>query len=131
MSSDDDRFWDDVAGKLRKAKGLCPPTPEEAEAAFDEAPEIPLSDDQIDSIVESVTSGEVTPWDPAPDTGWDDNPAQEIGEQVLAVFRNQGGDDPDGDRAESELERELLDDDDPEEDQTGLGDGATPPGGGG
>ena len=66
MISDDDKFWHDVAGKLRKAKGLCPPSPDEADAAFDEAKEIPLSDDQIKSIVESVTSGDMGAIAPVP-----------------------------------------------------------------
>jgi hypothetical protein len=38
MKSEADNFWDDVVGKIRKAKGLCPLTPAEADAAFDDAP---------------------------------------------------------------------------------------------
>ena len=33
MSPDADSFWKNVAGKLRKKKGFCPPTPEEADEA--------------------------------------------------------------------------------------------------
>jgi len=119
MISDDDKFWHDVAGKLRKAKGLCPPSPDEADAAFDEAKEIPLSDDQIKSIVESVTSGEMTVWDPVPDDDWEDSPeAAAIGEQTLALHRSQGEDDPVTEQVEKDLEGELLNDGEPDENKT-------------
>lgn len=128
MSSDADKFWDEVAGKLRRLKGLCPPTPEEAEAAFDSAPDMPLSEAEIDSIAESVISGELTSWDPVPSQDWDDDPAvAQVGEEARQLFRNEGEEDPEADRVEKELENELLNDDEPKKDETGLADGAPPP----
>ncbi len=59
MNSEDDKLWDEVASKLRKVKGLCPLTPEDAAAAFDQAPDAPLSEKQLNSIVESVTSSDL------------------------------------------------------------------------
>ena len=53
-----DKFWDDAVGKIRKAKGLSPLTPEEADAAFDAAPEVPMSADEIASIADAVTSAQ-------------------------------------------------------------------------
>jgi hypothetical protein len=121
MSSDDDKFWNELAGKLRKTKGLGPLTPEEAEAAFDDAPPALSSMDQIDSIVEMVTSGELTSWEPVSDCDWEDDAAiAEIGEQTRSMFRNQGEEDPDSERAEKELEDQLLSDDESAEDETGL-----------
>lgn len=38
MTSDADRFWNDIAPKYRALRGLCPMTPEEADAEFDNAP---------------------------------------------------------------------------------------------
>src|SRR5262245_42695498 len=94
MSDDADRFWDDVAGKLRKVKGLCPLSPEEAEAAFDAAPEIPLTPGEVESIVDAVTSGELTLWDPVPDADSGKDPSfGEVNEQVLQVFRHEGEED--------------------------------------
>ncbi len=123
MSFDDDKFWNEVAGKLRKRKGLCPLTPEEAEGAFDDAPAAPSSKDQIDSIVEMVTSGELTSWEPVSDCDWEDDAAiVEIGEQTRSMFRNQGDEDPESERAEKELEDKLLSDDESAEDETGLAD---------
>jgi hypothetical protein len=115
MSSDADKFWEDVAGKLRKVKGLCPLTPEEAEKAYDEAPEVPLSPELINSMVESITSEEQLHWDAGPDEDWDDDPAfAEVDEQALAAYCNQGEEDSETKQAEDDLERELLGDDEPE-----------------
>jgi hypothetical protein len=119
MNSDPDKFWNDVAGKLRKAKGLCPLTPTEAEAAFDDAPEVPLSAGEIDAIVESVTSGDPASWEPVSTPDWEADPAtDDIAEQALQLHRNKGDEDPETDRIEQELEEELLNDDEPEEDET-------------
>lgn len=131
MSDEADRFWDDVAGKLRKVKGLCPLTPEEAEAAFDAAPEIPLTPDEVESIVDAVTSGELASWDPLPDADAEADPSfGEVNEQVLQVFRHEGEEDADADREEQDLENELLNENDPKEDEDGLAGGAAAPGGG-
>jgi hypothetical protein len=56
MSHDAEKRAEEMLNKLRKLKGLCPMTPEEADAAYDAAPEVPLSQDKIRSIVDSVTS---------------------------------------------------------------------------
>jgi hypothetical protein len=55
MSVEDDKFWDEVAGDLRKKRGLL--TPEEAQAAYDAAPEEPLSEDRAKEIVHYAVSG--------------------------------------------------------------------------
>ena len=118
MSFDADKFWENVAGKLRKKKGLCPLTPEDAEKAYNEAPEVPLSPELINSMVESITSGELTSWDLISDEEWNDDPAfAEVEEDALAVCRNQGEEDPETKQAEQDLEDELLNDDESEEDQ--------------
>ena len=131
MSDDADKFWDQVAGKLRKVKGLCPLSPEEAEAAFHAAPEIPLSPGEVDSIVDAVTSGELVSWDPVPDDDGETDPSfGEVDEQVLQVFRHEGEDDAEADQEEQNLENELLNENDPKEDEDGLAGGAAAPGGG-
>ena len=119
MSSDADRFWEDLAGALRKKKGLCPLTPEEAEKAYDEAPEIPLSPDLIESMVESIVAGaSLSSWEPHSDEVWDDDPAfDEIEEEALALYRSQGDGDPRVEEAEKALEEELLNDDATEDDE--------------
>src|SRR5260221_9084675 len=58
MSSDAEEVLDLVAHKLRKKKGLCPPTPEEAAEAFKKAKAIPLTDEEHASIVDAMLSGQ-------------------------------------------------------------------------
>lgn len=117
MKPDADSFWDGVAGKLRKAKKFCPLSPEEAEAAFDEAPEVPLSEVEIELIVESAVSGGPASWEPLAPQDWDaDADLEDVAEQARQLHRNKGDEDEDTARAEKDLEEELLRDDDPEED---------------
>ncbi len=47
-----DELWNEVAPKLRKLKGLCPLTPEEAQKAYDEAEPVPMSEERIQEIVD-------------------------------------------------------------------------------
>jgi hypothetical protein len=129
MKSDADRFWDDTVGKIRKAKGLCPLTPEEADAAFDAAPEVPMSADEIAAIVDAITSGELASWEPLPQDNYETDPTfEEVNESVLEVFRHEGEADAEAEAVEKELEDEMLNDNATEEDQGGLADGTTPTG---
>jgi HTH-type transcriptional regulator / antitoxin HigA len=57
MSSDADKTWDRAIGKLRRKKGYSPLTPEEAKAAYEAAPSVPLSAARIDEIVKAATGG--------------------------------------------------------------------------
>lgn len=110
MSSDADHFWNEIAPKYRKGRGLHRMTPEEADAAFDEAPVVPLSKDEIRKIVEGVTSGELPEWEP-PETEWtDDGEYGEVNEELLAMYREQGDVEPSTDAAEQELRDKMLSD---------------------
>lgn len=51
----DDEF-DDLMRRYRKWKGYAPLTAAEADKAFDEAESLPISDEEIDALVERVTS---------------------------------------------------------------------------
>lgn len=57
MSHDAEQRAEEMIHKLRKLKGFCPMTPEEADAEFDAAPAIPLTQDEIRNIVAFVISG--------------------------------------------------------------------------
>jgi hypothetical protein len=114
MSLDADRFWKNVAGKLRKKKGFCPLTPEEAEAAFNEAPSVPLSDERINSIVKAATGGQ----DSTDEGEWqEDDELQGAEEKQLQLFRKPGEGDEAAKKAETELEDEMLDDDNDKKDK--------------
>jgi hypothetical protein len=115
MSSDADKAFDLVANKLRKKKGLCPPTPEEAAAAFKKAKEIPLTRDEKDAIIEAMLAEEWPPTRPPAlqerESGQED---KEIEADALAIFRNPGEANAEADRREAEMDEELLKDDDDE-----------------
>ena len=59
MSNEPTRFWNAIAPKLRRANGLHPLSPEEAQAKLDAALGEPFSADEIETIVRSVTSSGV------------------------------------------------------------------------
>lgn len=119
MSSEADKLWEDLAVKLRKKQGFCPLTPEEAEAAFNEAPAEPLSEERINSIVESATSGEDGDWTPDLQGDWEEESAHDdVTEGKYQMHRNEGEKTSETDQIEDDLEKEMLSDDDPEEDET-------------
>jgi hypothetical protein len=132
MNSEADKFWDEISDKLRQFKGLRPLTPKQAETEFPRVPEEPLSADQIDSIIEAVTTGELASWEPLPQLDWTNAlNVDEVTEDVLQLNRNRGENDPETDRLENELRQELLNDNGTEKDEDGMAGGAIPPRDGG
>lgn len=118
MSSDADKLWDDLAGKLRKKQGFCPLTPEEASAAYRDAPEEDISEDLIREIVESATTRGEEGWTPDQDEEWDgEESIDEAHEGRYQIHRNEGEKTPETDQKEDDLKRKMLNDDDAEEDE--------------
>lgn len=130
MTSDADSFWDEIAPKYRKIKGYCPMTPEEADAAYDAAPEIPMSPEEIERIVDAVVTGEPPDFDPKVPEWSPEAELADVEEDMLAVFREEGEADPETDAKEEELRKRMLNDETTDE-QDGLDGGAAPPGDGG
>ena len=62
MPNQDDKFWADIAGKLRRVLRLHELTQEEAEQEYEAAEEVPLSDERIDAIDDAAVSGEPAVW---------------------------------------------------------------------
>jgi hypothetical protein len=60
MNDEADKFLKKAAKDLARRSGYAPLTPEEAQQEFDALPDVKLSDDEIASIVDQVTSGELT-----------------------------------------------------------------------
>ena len=116
MTTDPDEYWKSVVRKLSRVQGMAPLTTEEADAAFNTAPNIPLSKQQIRSIVDSVTSGELRSWESADNDAWQDtDDLQGISEDMLQLHRNKGELDPEAAEREKRLEEGLLSDDEPEQ----------------
>jgi len=95
MTSDADRFWDEVVGDLRRAEGFCVPTPEELEAELDAFEADPLSDEQIGAMIQAAVSGELATWTPMLELNWaEEGDPMGIKDEVLQLNRNPGDEDP-------------------------------------
>lgn len=131
MNHEADNFWKKVAKGLARRSGYAPLTPEEAQKEFESLPEIKLSEAEINSIVDQVTSGELAVWTPTPlddDTAGVDCKA--IEEDVLQLNRNEGQADTETDKLLDELRRKALEDGkvDGQENSTGVGGDQESPG---
>ena len=95
MSEDADSFWKETAKELRKAKGFLPLSSEEAEEQLRAVREEILSDEEIDSIVGRVTSGQRQRERPPSEFDPVGEPeVEEVEEEVLQLNRNRGETDP-------------------------------------
>jgi hypothetical protein len=126
MSTDSDRFLKDDLERLRRQKGLCPLTPKEAEEELKAAPEHPLSPAETDSLLEKVTSGDLTDWEVAPTLDWaNDVNTTDVEQDVLQLNRHPGNSNPEIDALIDELRKKALSDEDK---PTGPDDGTNPKG---
>lgn len=127
MTSEADRFWNDIAPKYRTLRGLCPMTPEEADAEYDNTPAIPLSESEIQTLVDAATSGQPPSWEPEVKEWTPDSDVESVEEEMLTMYREEGETDAETDVIEEELRKRMLSDE-PAEEQDGLDGGTTPPG---
>lgn len=107
MSEDPDRLWERLAPKYQRVKGLCPMTPDEAEAAYDAAPNTPLPIRTIRDMVERITGKSLDEEDDEP-MAWQDAGVGEL----CAMYREEGEPDPNTDEIEAELRKQMLNDED-------------------
>lgn len=121
MKPDSDKQMNELLNALRKSKGYCPPTPEEAEAAFDDAAEEPLSPDEVSRIVQAATSGESVSWMPVPSLDWlEGMDLDEADCQQLQLHRSKGEEDDEAIANEDDVRKELLDNGDDSEEEDGV-----------
>ena len=131
MTNAADKFWQEVEKGLARKAGFTPLAPEEAERVFEELSDAKLLDSEIESIMEEVTSGQLTDWTPTPideqALGVD---SEGIGEDVYQLNRNAGEGDAETDELLDELRRKALEDEseDDQENETGMGADAESPG---
>ncbi len=131
MTKEADRFWQEVEKGLARKTGFASLTPEQAEKQYDELPEATLSDSEINSIIEEVTSGELTDWTPRPvDAPPLDADSEVIEDDVYQLNRNAGEGDAETDELLNELRRKAFEDEskDDQENEAGMGGNAEPPG---
>lgn len=130
MNSDADEFWEEIAPIYRTYRKLCPMTTDEAEAAFDDAPEIPMTAEEIAGIVEKVVAGTPPDWQPDPEEWSPDRKLDRVQDDMLAVYREEGEPDPDTDAKEDDLRKRMLSDEQTDQ-QDGVDGGAASSGDGG
>ena len=129
MSTESDPLKRDLE-RLRRMKGLCPLTPEEADAELAATPDTPLSEDEIERLLLSATAGEAGIEEPFPEREWvPDREMEGIDEEVLQLNRNAGDEDAEVDQLVDEHLRKALGDDGEEDHERG--DGQVPRGDGG
>ena len=131
MTNEADKFWQKVAKDLARQSGVAPLTPEEAQKEFEALPDARLSDSEIDSIIDQVTSGKLAVWTPAPmDAETPGVDSEAIEEDVYQLNRNEGQADAETDDLLDELRRKALEDKPPDgqENSTGVGGDSEPPG---
>jgi hypothetical protein len=90
MKDNLDRFWDTISDELRGALHLRPWDAEQAERECEEAPDAPLSSDQINAIITAIDAGHTQL-----DTYQNASPletlaASELEEEVCVLNRNAG-----------------------------------------
>ncbi len=108
----DDRCWNEMVEEMRRALHLAPLTEEEAAREYDEAPEIPMSEDQVAEYARIAASA--IPREPSYNERTLD-PKQEIEDEVgemLGLYRNQGDVDPEVEEQMRRQREEALSDDD-------------------
>ncbi len=121
MKSESENFWRQIANGVARRTSHAPMTPEEAQKEFESLPNVKLTDDQIDNIVDRVTSGEFTDWTPAtPEFDVPEYDCESIDEDVLQLNRNEGEADAEAEDRLNELRRKALEDghDDGQDDKT-------------
>jgi hypothetical protein len=119
MSSDPDKLWKHVAGRLRKEEGLCPPTPEEAQQAYNKAKDIQLSAERLQEIFEAATSDEIPKCEDSCAYPWESESSSEsVMEDELALCHNEGDADPEAERLERELQEKMLREDEERDKKT-------------
>jgi hypothetical protein len=131
MTHEADEFWQKVAKDLARRSGLAPLTPADAQKEFEALPDVRLSDSEIDSVIDQVTSGELAVWTPTPiDAGIPGVESEAIEEDVYQLNRNEGQADVETDELLDELRRKALEDEPPngQADATGMGGDSEPPG---
>jgi len=125
--SDDAKKRAELAARLRKALGLATPSFEEADAEMAAAEEVPMSRDEINRIADAATEGPVDEtYQPSTDYSWmRELETDSVSDEMVALHRNRGEEDPEVKRRIEELRKKALENDEAEDDESGLEDSGT------
>jgi len=92
MNPDAEKFWQEVAPRLRRHLQLMPPTLREAEAEYAAAPEVPISEDDVKAALAFAKTGRRSRPPAPPQEQWVDDQEMEAvqDEMELVLNRNAG-----------------------------------------
>lgn len=112
-----DKWLNDALQNLRRAKGLCPLTREQADAELKKAKRIPMSNEEIRSLASRIASGRLEQEEEETiEKPWGDYEVdEELAGEILQLNRNAGEDDPETAQKLEDLREELLRDGDDED----------------
>lgn len=112
----DKKFWDEMKDQMRHALHLHPLTNEEAERAYDEAPDAPMTEERIAEFVKMASSS--VPREPSYEERIGGTINQQIDQEVeeaIGLYRNEGEIDPEVEEEMRRQREEALEEDDQEE----------------
>ena len=116
MSDKFNIFWNELVGRYRRREGLAA-SPEELEKEVAKIDAVPLSEDEVQSIVSTVSSGDVRPTDVTPDLSWIEQiDTSSVEEGVLQLNRKKGKPDVDIEKRLEALRKKALDENTDDED---------------
>ncbi len=108
----DERFWNEMANEMRRSLHLHSLSEEEAQAEYDSAEDLPLSEAEIEAAVRLATSHlpvEPSAAERAMSSGKDEKIDHEVGE-VIGMYRNEGDIDPEVEERLRGIREEALGD---------------------
>lgn len=120
MPNQEDKFWRDIARKLRQDLLLRPLSMKEAEEEYEAAESVELPDEKLDAIIEAAVAGEHAVWDNEPDpTAWTSElDTSEVESDVRQLNRNLSDEkDAEADELVEKHRRETFEEDDEEDDK--------------
>lgn len=108
-----DKWLNDALENLRRTKGLCPLTRQQADMELKKAKRIPMSNEEVHSLASRIASGQVEHKEEVVQQPWMELEVdEEFAGEVLQLSRNAGEEDPETTQKLEELREELLSDDD-------------------
>ncbi len=126
MSSEADKFWNEIAPFYRQLERLKPLTTAEADAACDTIKAISMSSEEIKCIVDRVTGKNASRWVTESIDWSSDEDTSQVSEEMYAIHRDEGEPEPETDSKEKQLRDRMLNDE-PTNQQDGVDGGTTPP----
>lgn len=109
MTYPENSFWSDMVGRMRRALGLAPSTPAEADRQMSEVQPAPMSKDELDALLHAAIAPAPPSIRPPDAPCWEpEEEVRHIEEDVLQLNRSRGETTGGRDELIERLRREAL-----------------------